>query len=95
MQFYSYRSLDETNRNVYKENTALIDSLRIHKHELDELQKSKEQFSKLIATTSNDKELHEVLIKEKLEQVQKQHNSIREVRKLYENFSKFYRLFIS
>ncbi|CAF3663922.1 unnamed protein product [Rotaria sp. Silwood1] len=74
------KSLNETNRNVYKENVDLIDTLRMYKQELDEYQKAKEQLSRLIATTSNDKELNEILIKEKIEQVQKQNNLIKELK---------------
>lgn len=58
----------------------LIDSLRIHKEELDELQKSKEQLTRFIARTSNEKELNEILIKEKVDQIQKNNHLIREVR---------------
>ncbi len=74
-----FRSLDETTRNVYTENVDLIDSLRIYKQDLDELQKTKEHLTRLIATTSNDKEMNEILIKEKVEQIQKQNNIIKEV----------------
>ncbi|CAF2187098.1 unnamed protein product [Rotaria magnacalcarata] len=74
------KSLDETNRNVYKENIELIESLRTRKQEMDELQRLKEQLLRLIANTSNDKELNEILIKEKLEQVHKQNNVIRELK---------------
>ncbi len=74
-----FRSLDETTRNVYTENVDLIDSLQIYKQDLDELQKIKEHLTRLIATTSNDKEMNEILIKEKVEQIQKQNNIIKEV----------------
>jgi len=76
---FFFRSLDETNRNVYLENVDLIESLHNYKQDLDELKKTKENLTRLIATTSNDKELNEILIKEKVEQIQKQNNRIKEV----------------
>ncbi len=65
---------------MYRENVELIESLRNYKEGLDELQKSKEHLTRFIATTNNDKELNEILIKEKVEQIQKQNNIIREVK---------------
>jgi hypothetical protein len=76
---FFFRSLDETSRNVYLENVDLIESLHIYKQNLDELQKTKEHLTRLIATSSNDKELNEILIKEKVEQILKQNNIIKEV----------------
>jgi hypothetical protein len=76
---FFFRSLDETNRNVYLENVDLIESLHNYKQDLDELQKIKEHLTRLIATSSNDKELNEILIKEKVEQILKQNNIIKEV----------------
>ncbi|CAF4416293.1 unnamed protein product, partial [Adineta steineri] len=72
------KGLGETSRNVYRENTELIDSIRKHKHEFDILQKEKDQLKKLISSTSGDKELNDILIKEKVEQIQKQNNTIKE-----------------
>lgn len=71
--------MNETNRHVYHENTTLIDSLRVHKQHLDELKKLEEHLSRQIASSSNEKELNEILIKEKLEQIQKQNHQIKEV----------------
>jgi len=79
IKFLSFRSLGETSRNVYKENGVLIESIRIYKQEFDVLQKTKEQLTKLISNASGNKELNEILIKEKIEQVQKQNNTIKEV----------------
>lgn len=70
--------MDETSQNVYRENVELIDTLRSHKQELDEFQKLKDYLSRLIATTNNEKELNEILIKEKVEQILKQNNQIKE-----------------
>ena len=75
-----FRSLDETTRNVYRENVELMESLRVYKERLDEFQKTKDQLTKFIARTDNDKELNEILIKEKVDQIQKQNNTIREVK---------------
>ncbi|CAF0810318.1 unnamed protein product [Adineta steineri] len=74
------KGLGETSRNVYRENTELIDSIRKHKHEFDILQKEKDQLKKLISSTSGDKELNDILIKEKVEQIQKQNNTIKELK---------------
>lgn len=74
------RSLVETNRNVYRENGGLIEAIRVYKQEFDQLQKTKDQLSKLISRASGDKELNEILIKEKVEQIQRQNNTIKEVR---------------
>ena len=40
----------------------------------------KKILTRLIATTSNDKELNEILIKDKIEQIQKQNNIIKELK---------------
>ncbi len=74
------RTLDEKTRNIYKENVDLTESLRIYKRELDNLQKTKEQLTKQATTIMSDKEMNDVLIKEKIEQVQKQNKSIKEVK---------------
>jgi len=79
------RTLDEKTRNFYKENVDLTESLRIYKRELDNLQKIKEQLTKQATTIMSDKEMNDVLIKEKIEQVQKQNKSIKEVKKIKTN----------
>jgi seryl-tRNA synthetase len=74
------RTLDEKARNIYKENVDLNESLRIYQQELDALQKSKEQLTKQATSILSDKEMNDHLIKEKIEQVQKQNKSIKEVK---------------
>ncbi|CAF1638943.1 unnamed protein product, partial [Didymodactylos carnosus] len=73
------KSLDETSKNVYKENVSLTESVRIFKTELDELQKMKEILLRQNANMNSEKELNELLVKEKVEQSQKQNKSIKEV----------------
>jgi hypothetical protein len=58
----------------------LNESLRIYKRELDNLQKSKEQLKKQAITITSDKELNDLLIKEKIEQVQKQTKTIKDLK---------------
>lgn len=83
LHFSICRSLDETSANVYQENLDLIDSLRSHKEQLDEYQRNKEQLTRLIARTGNEKELNEILIKEKVEQIQKNNHIIKQVGKYF------------
>ncbi|CAF1658728.1 unnamed protein product, partial [Didymodactylos carnosus] len=73
-------SLDETSKNVYKENVSLTESVRIFKTELDELQKMKEILLRQNANMNSEKELNELLVKEKVEQSQKQNKSIKELK---------------
>ncbi|CAF4366775.1 unnamed protein product, partial [Rotaria sp. Silwood2] len=57
------KTLDEKARNIYKENVDLIESLRIYKQELDNLQILKEQLRKQATTILGDKEMNDILIK--------------------------------
>ncbi|CAF0959226.1 unnamed protein product [Rotaria sordida] len=74
------KTLDEKARNIYKENVDLIESLRIYKRELDALQKLKEQLRKQATTILSDKEMNDSLIKEKIEEVQKNNKLIKELK---------------
>ncbi|CAF4712165.1 unnamed protein product, partial [Rotaria socialis] len=74
------KTLDEKARNIYKENVDLIESLRIYKKELDDLQKSKEQLRKQATVILSDKEMNDLLIKEKIEEVQKNNKLIKELK---------------
>lgn len=47
---------------------------------MDEYQRNKEQLTRFIARTNNEKELNEILIKEKLEQIQKNNHLIRQLK---------------
>jgi hypothetical protein len=78
---FLFRTLDEKCRTIYKENVDLVKSLEIYKQELDDLQQLKEQLSKQAMIITDDKEINDLLIKEKVEQVQKQNKLIKEVRK--------------
>ncbi|CAF3772511.1 unnamed protein product [Rotaria sp. Silwood1] len=74
------KTLDEKARNIYKENVDLIESLRIYKQELDNLQILKEQLRKQATTILGDKEMNDILIKEKIEEVQKNNKLIKELK---------------
>ncbi|CAF4056388.1 unnamed protein product, partial [Rotaria magnacalcarata] len=74
------KTLDEKARNIYKENVDLIESLRIYKKELDDLQKSKEQLRKQATLILSDKEMNDLLIKEKIEEAQKNSKLIKELK---------------
>ena len=74
-----FRTLDEKARNIYKENVDLTESLRIYKRELDNLEKGKEQLNKQVTSIMSDKEMNDLLVKDKIEQAQKQNQTIKEV----------------
>ena len=63
-----YRTLDENGRSIFKENVGLIKSLHIYKQELADLQQ-----------VTDDKGINNSLMKEKVEEVQKQNKIIRGV----------------
>jgi hypothetical protein len=79
--FFVPRTLDEKTRNIYKENVDLDESLRIYKQEIDNLRKIKAQLTKQATTIMSDKEMNDNLIKDKIEQAQKQTKLIKEVKK--------------
>ena len=56
-----------------------MELLRIYKRELGQLENSKEQMNKQLATITSDREMNADLIKDKIEQVQKQRKTIKEV----------------
>ena len=56
-----------------------MESLRIYKRELDQLENSKEQKNKQLTTITSDREMNADLMKDKIEQVQKQRKTIKEV----------------
>lgn len=52
----------------------------MYKEELNDLQQLKEQLTKQATIITSDKELNDLLIKEKINQVQKQNKLIKEVK---------------
>ena len=76
----SNRNLDETTKSVYKENVRLNEALSYHMAEGDKLkvvrQKLEEQNEHLIS----EKEMNEMVIKEKVAQAKSQKQQIKEVR---------------
>jgi hypothetical protein len=80
VSIFFFRSLDETNRQVYHENAQLIDTIRAYKQQVDEFKKFEEQINRQIAAGRNEKELNEILVKDKLEQIQKQNQLIQQAR---------------
>ena len=79
-----FRTLDEKGRSIYKENVDLIKSRHIYQQELEDLQQLKEQLAKQATVVIGDKDVNDVLMKEKIEQVQQQNKLIKEVRKQIE-----------
>ena len=75
------RGLDENTRNIYKQNVDLIESLRIYKREFEQLQNSKDKLTKEFSSITNDREINDHLVKEKIEKVQRQQKTIKEVRR--------------
>ena len=75
-----FSNLDETTRSVYKENVRVSEALSYH---MDEGEKLKRLRAKLEAENErllNEKELNDMMIQEKVQQVQQQKSAIKEVR---------------
>ena len=58
----------------------MIETLRQNKQQLDELKRMEQELNRQIASQGNEKELNEILIKEKLEQIHKQNHTMKQVR---------------
>ncbi|UJR32056.1 hypothetical protein I4U23_019524 [Adineta vaga] len=74
------KTLDENGRSVFKENVGLIKSLHIYKQELADLQQMREQLIKQASIVTDDKDINDTLMKEKVEQVQKRNKKIKELK---------------
>lgn len=79
---------------MYKENVDLVESLRIYKQEINNLQKTKQQLTKQATTILNDKEMNEMLMREKIEQVQKQNKSIKQLKEKIQSLEASLKKFI-
>lgn len=91
--FFNFsRTLDENTRNIYKENVDLHESIRIYKREIEQLENSREQLSKFFNSINNDRQMNDALMKEKVEQVQKNRTVIKEVREKFPFFQNFSRI---
>ena len=73
--------MDETTRSVYKENVRISEALLIHMQEADKLKVMKEKLEKQLEETSGEKDLNEMLVREKVQESKHQKRLIKEVRR--------------
>ncbi|VDI11830.1 Hypothetical predicted protein, partial [Mytilus galloprovincialis] len=71
-------NLDETTKSVYKENVRLSEALNYHMKEGEVLKKKVARLDEENESLKGDKELNDMLIQEKVTQVKKQKEQIRE-----------------
>ena len=76
------RNLDETTRSVYKENVRISEALVIHMQEADKLRAMKDRLEKDLEEMSGEKDLNEMLVKEKVQESKHQKRMIKEVREV-------------
>jgi hypothetical protein len=65
-------NLEETSKEVFKENQRISEALRYHVTEGDELNKTNRQLSEVNRQLSDEKEIHNVVVKEKILQCKQQ-----------------------
>ena len=80
--FVCDRNLDETTRSVYKENVRISEALVIHMQEADKLRVMKDRLEKDLEEMSGEKDLNEMLVKEKVQESKHQKRMIKEVREV-------------
>ena len=80
--FVRDRNLDETTRSVYKENVRISEALVIHMQEADKLRVMKDRLEKDLEEMSGEKDLNEMLVKEKVQESKHQKRMIKEVREV-------------
>ena len=66
---------------MYKENVRISEALLIHMQEADKLKVMKEKLEKQLEETSGEKDLHEMLVREKVQESKHQKRLIKEVRR--------------
>ena len=74
------RNLDETTRSVYKENVRIGEALQIHMQEEKKLKKLREKLEEQNQVLSDEKEMNDMVIKEKVSETKQQKRLIKEVR---------------
>jgi len=81
-------NLDETTRNIYRENVRLTESLSLHMKESEELKKSLEVQQDAVERLTASQEMNENITREKVQQVKSQRRSIREKQEKVESLEK-------
>lgn len=69
-------NLEETSKEVFKENQRMSEALRYHVIEGDELNKTNAQLSQTNRHLSDEKEIHNVVVKEKIMQCKQQSETV-------------------
>ena len=72
------QNLDETTRNIYRENVRLTESLSLHMKESEELKKTLADLENKVETLSASQEMNESITREKVQQVKNQRKSLKE-----------------
>ena len=71
-------NLDETTRNIYRENVRLTESLSLHMKESEELKKTLADLENTVESLSATQEMNDNITREKVQQVKNQRKSIKE-----------------
>jgi hypothetical protein len=69
-------NLQETSKEVFKENQRMAEALRYHVREGDELNKTNTHLSQANRQLSDEKDLHNVIVKEKIVQTRQQSQKV-------------------
>lgn len=72
------QNLDETTRNIYRENVRLTESLSLHMKESEELKKTLADLENRAEGLSANQEMNESITREKVQQVKNQRKSLKE-----------------
>lgn len=81
-------NLDDTTRNIYRENVRLTESLSLHMKESEELKKSLAEQQDAVERLTASQEMNENITREKVQQVKSQRTSIREKQEKVESLEK-------
>ena len=68
---YLYRNLDETTKNIYKDNIRMTQALTYHVEETEQLRKRVAKLEQENEQLKGDQELNEMLVQQKVSQSQK------------------------
>ena len=79
VSFLLHRNLDETTRSVYKENVRVSEALQYHFGEGEKLKRLKEQLQEENELLQAEKEMNDMVIKEKVAETKAQKKQIKEV----------------
>ena len=78
-----HSNLDETTRSVYKENVRVNEALQYHMQEGEKLKRVKDQLQEENDLLRAEKEMNDMVIKEKVSQSKTQKHQIKEVSYIY------------